>query len=315
MAMFTDRVFLMKHENNITDYLNFHWDVDLSKYITLYSDACMCSVSDLNRLTHPGLDFCPDFSQSSNTADVTVMEFTSYDYDVPLLQVNPALRPTLQRLFPGGNIYHEVATRVFSFSQLVQRTAAQYSPLANECLVGVQMRYRKQEHKAKHVPVTDFATQVASIAKGVAGAAPGNVFVAADVAVYSQLAAELPGRTVWWSKESEASITHDNILGNPGSDLSAFLDLYLLTKCKRLVCTASSTFGSVAAGYADIVPAYAIKAVHDKPFYKPFFWKGLTSEPHLHKAGHRSRSALTKANLALLAAHHTYWAQLQQWHF
>jgi hypothetical protein len=321
IAMFTDRVFLMKHESNITDYLDFHWDLDFSKYTALYSDACACSISDLNRLTRPDLDFCcysSECSESavfSNAADVTLLEYTSYDYDMPLLQVNPALQATLQKLFPGGNIFHEVATRLFSFSQLVQRTAAQYGPLADQCRVGIQMRFRKQEHKAKPVPIKDFTTQVAGIAKSAAGGAPGNVFVAADVAVYDHLAALLPGRTVWWSNESQASITNDNKLGNPGSDLSAFVDIYLLTKCQQLVCSASSTFGSVAAAYADMAPVYAIKAPHDKPFYKPYFWKGLTSEPQMYKAGRRFRNELSEANVALLAAHHTYWVQLQQWHF
>jgi hypothetical protein len=241
------------------------------------------------------------------------MMFASHDYDVPLLEVNPALRSALQRLFPSGNIYHQVATRLFSFSKRVQHAAEQYSPMAGDCLVGLQIRYRKLA--APNVTTPNVTTQFAAIAKSVAGHAPGTIFIAADVHVHGHLAGLLPERTVWWSNETQASLDKINTAGNPGTDLSAFVDLYLLTKCKHLICTSSSSFGSIAAAYSNTIPVNVVLGQHEAPFYKPLFWKALNSEPSLYKAGHCCQDQLTKANLDLLSAYHTNWVQLQQWHF
>jgi hypothetical protein len=308
VAVFTNRVFLMKHERRLTGYLDFHWDVDLSKYAALYNSACGCRV-DLNRLTNPDLGFC---AESTTVADLLV--FSSHDYDVPLLEVNPGLRSTFQKLFPDGNIYHAVATRLFSFSQRVQRTAARYDPLADACLVGVQLRYRKGD--AGRVPIANVTMQFAAVATAVAGSDPGTVFIAADVPQHRRMAELLPGRRVWWSKESQATIGMSRAAGgNPGTDLSAFVDLYLLTRCKHLVCTPSSSFGAVAAAYDNITPVNAIIGPHGAAFYQPIFWKALNAEPQMYKAGRCCQEQLTRENLELPAAHHTYWLQMQQWHW
>lgn len=140
MASLTGRVFLVPLENDIATYLDFHWDVDFSKYAHLYANASNCYV-DINRLTRADLDFC----HRSDSTDVTIMRYTdTYDYDVLLLEVNPTLYTTLQRLFPRGNIFHVASTRLFSFSQTVQQAVAEYGDLSGDCIVGVHIRARKR---------------------------------------------------------------------------------------------------------------------------------------------------------------------------
>jgi hypothetical protein len=309
VAVFTGRVFLVAPGNNIHTYLDFHWDVDYSKYAHLYANASTCGI-DLNRLTRPDLDLC------GGSARFTVLEHTtSPDYDVPLLEVNPALQTPLQQLFPRGNIFHVVATRLFSFSTLVQQAAAQYAHVSHECLVGVHMRTGKKNPGAPNVLLGDLTAQFAGLVRGMAGNDLGNVFVAADTDVFESIAGMLPGRVVWWSNETRGSVLQKNSVGNPGSDLSAFVDLCLLSKCQQLLVTVGSSFGLVAAGYSDTVPVNAVVGLHDKPFFNPYFWKGLTSEPHMYKAGRDHQAQLSVSNLRLLLSNHMHALQLQQLHW
>jgi hypothetical protein len=308
IAALTGRVFLVAPENNITSYLDFRWDVNYSMYAHLYINASTCVV-DVNKLTQPDLDFC------GGSTRATLMEYSSMDYDVPLLEVNPALQTTMQQLFPHGSIFHLVSTQLFGFSHAVQRTAARYTQLSDKCLVGVHMRTGKQPPGTSGIPVQNLTTQFAGIVRSMTGNIPGSVFVAADADIFGNVASMLPGRVVWWSNDTQGSIQQTNTAGNPGSDLSAFVDLYLLTKCRQLLVTAGSSFGLVAAGYSNITPVHAVVGSHKTPFFNPYFWKGLTSEPHFFKAGRGEQKRLSESNIMLLLANHTYALQLQQLHW
>jgi hypothetical protein len=157
------------------------------------------------------------------------MRYTdTYDYDVLLLEVNPTLYTTLQRLFPRGNIFHVASTRLFSFSQTVQQAVAEYGDLSGDCIVGVHIRARKRFPGNRDVRLKDLTWQFASIVKSMAGNKPGNIFVAADADALGLLSEMLPGRTVWWNHETQESLRHRNAAGNPGSHLSAFVDLLLV---------------------------------------------------------------------------------------
>lgn len=308
MAALTGRVFLVAPENNIHAYLDFNWDVDYAKYARMYANASRCNL-DANRLTRPDLDFC------GGSAGITVMQYArSDDYDLPLLEVNPALQATLQRMFPQGNIFHIVATRLFGFSQTVQQAASQYSQLSDECLVGVHIRRRKRFAGVPDIPLTNLTEQFAGIVRSMAGHAPGSVFVAADTDVFGLMSQQLPWRTVWWTNETQASLRTTNSAGNPGSDLSAFVDLLLLSRCQQLLVTAGSSFGLVAAGYSDTIPVNAVIGPHEAPFFNPYFWKGVSSEPQMYKAGRKEQGRLSEANVRLLLTKHIHALQLQQLH-
>ena len=264
-------VFLLQPNNEITDYLDFNYDMDWRKYATIYNDANRYTI-DYNRLIRPDLAWC---NGANGTADV--LQYISRDYEVPLLEVNPALTNLLSRLFPDSNIYHHLATHFFQPSQLVLDSARPYNSLAQQCLVGVQIRTLKPVHGASMQP-PDFAKLFVSITQGVALSHPGTVFVAADVPIFADIRRMLPNRTVWW-EENLTVLDRVNGRFNPGSDLSAFVDLYLLAQCKHIIVTAGSSFGSLASAYSKVVPVYAVVGNHSRPYFNRTFWKGLTSEP------------------------------------
>ena len=117
--------------------------------------------------------------------------------------------------------------------------------------------------------------------RALAVARPGNMFVAADADVFDELSAALPGRLVWWNEASAEELRSGNTTnaGNPGTELSAILDVMLLSKCQNMILTPSSSIGSVAAALAGVAPVFANHGDHDEPFTNPWFWKSVTTEP------------------------------------
>lgn len=292
--MVTDRIFLLQPNSEIFDYLDFNWDVDWRKYAANYNHATRCTV-DYNRLIRPDFAWC---NSANGTADV--LQYVSRDYEVPLLEVNPALTSLLSRLFPEGNIYHHLATHLFQPSQLVLDSARPYNSLAQQCLVGMQIRSLKPVHGASIQP-WDFAKQFVNITQGVALSHPGTVFVAADAPVFTHIRRMLPQRRVWWANLTV--LDRANAGFNPGSDLSAFVDLYLLAQCKHIILTAGSSFGSLASAYSNVVPVYAIVGNHSRPYFNPTFWKGLTPEPMMYKYGVQDRGGMSDSAREALACH------------
>jgi hypothetical protein len=308
MALVSGRMLLLQPSNNVLDYLDFNWDVDWRKYGDLYNSATRCTV-DVSQLIRSDLAFCGDMNGTA-----LVMQYSTLDYDVPLLEVNPALASTLTRLFPKSDIFHQVATRLFGPSQLVLDALGSYNALAQRCLVGMHIRGHKPV-PGVNVQAVDLAKQFADITKGIALTYPGTIFVAADVPVFATVSSMLPNRQVWWTNLTETGISQRQAAGqNPGSDLSAFVDMFLLAKCKHLLLTSGSSFGAMASGYSNVVPVYAIKGDHSNPFSNPSFWKGLTSEPPFHKYAVKERHQLAESAVQAVQAKHARAVEIEQQH-
>jgi hypothetical protein len=198
---------------------------------------------------------------------------------VPMLQINPTLKPWFDKFFPDSEIYTRVARYLYRPKPVLQEAMKPYEELSNNCLVGMHLRTRKAGTAAP-------PEQFAAIARAVAIARPGNIFVAADADVFKQVQDNLPGREVWWNKKSVAELQAGNKThaGNPGTELSAITDLWLLSKCKNVILTPASSMGNLAAAIGGTLPVFANAGPHTDPFINPWFWKALSSEPCFVKA-------------------------------
>jgi hypothetical protein len=281
MAALTGRLFMVQPSPGFTQYLQPVLGHDWLEYANVFAKASSCSV-DVNRLLNSANDWC-----GPGTHNTTIVVLQSWDWDAPFLQVNPGLAATLVRLFPDGSLFHAVASFLFRPAQAALDALAPYS--SRQCLVGVHMRttkgYPAQGRDAPQAPpLHAFAGAVRVLAQHT----PGSIFVAADTDVFGQLAEQLPGRTVWWSNLTQTTIgdrAYSAAGSNPGTDLSAVVDLLLLSRCQHLVVTSGSSFGFVAAGLGNIKPAIVVPYTHDHPFDSPWFWLSPTSEPCLCSAG------------------------------
>lgn len=307
MAMMTGRVLLLQQEHDIrlTDYLQVNVPCEWEQYKAAYSNSSRCSISHSQHVADGGLRFCGVGSSSSALApDVDIIEYPSYDYDVPLLQVNPTLAVHFDRLFPDGEVFYHVSKLLIQPREHVRTAMLPYMERSNDCVVGMHLRHKKKVFK-KEPQYPQFAGVTRSLARR---AKNGNIFVSADKDVFSEVAALLGEFEVWWSNISKSDIeSNTGPGGNPGTELSAIVDMLLLSRCKHIIMTPGSSFGGTAAALGGIQPVYATYGHHSAPFLNPWFWQSITSEPCMYKGGAKEQKALGTAARLLKAKHPLYF--------
>jgi hypothetical protein len=237
-------------------------------------------------------------------------------YHTHTRQVNHALGPTLRRWYPHGDVFHGVASFLLHPSASVKAAIAPYAHMADSCLVGVHMRTSKPyPREGRDAPPAFPLQQFASVVRGIAQQAPGSVFLAADADVFSGVAELLPSRHVWWSTTTQSTVgANEATGGNPGTDLSAVVDLLLLARCKHLLITSGSSFGFVAAGMGNIKPTAIAPYKHDHPYDEPWFWASVTSEPCFYAAGKAGQAKMPAEVVATLKETHPLYLYFHQCH-
>lgn len=302
VALLTGKVWLL--DSTLLEYMDFPFAVKWNDHSSLYEGVPSCDEDHFTRLASPELQFCGALGQNHSA---TVWNFKyRWDYDLPVLQVNPTLKPYFKKFFPSGDVFHQLSTYLFKPKQYVQDAMEPYAELSANCIAGMHMRTKKAGTSAK-------VEQFAGIAHAIAGTGSGTVFLAADAKVFDAMQSQLPDHRVWWSKITEEGLNTTTQAGNPATELSAIVDFLLLSRCKNIILTPSSSIGGIAAGYAGITPVYATHGHHNEPFYNPWFGRALSSEPCLQKGAvlHRIDTALTR----LFKQQHPLWMHHNQCHF
>lgn len=284
VALFTGRVWLL--ESSLLEYMDFPLPVEWSKYNHIYANTTSCDADHFTRLASPTLQFCGAPGQR-NFAPMLVFK-DRWDYDLPMLQINPALQPFFQKFFPKGDVFYRISSYLMTPKPYVRSLLEPYAHLAANCNVGMHLRTKKPGTSAR-------LERFLAIAKAVAVGGEGSFFLASDARVVFEIARRHRATdNVWWSKLTEEGMNATTKAGNPATEISAIVDFLLLSKCKHVVLTAASSFGWVAAGYAGITPVYVIHGPHNDPFFNPWYAKAITSEPCFCKAAivHRVNSTL-----------------------
>lgn len=306
MAVFSKRVFMLEHDASFSDYVELAVDADWRKYSQYYSNVTTCDV-DFNRLVQPDMQLCTE----GQPPNAMIMAYTTDDYDTPILQVNPAVSGKLARLVPGGNVFHHASHFLFQPTPLVGAVLQKYQRQTDGCAVGVQIRSQKA-FSISPIPYID-PLQYAGVVKMLLQNHPGNIFIAADTDMFEVMAALLPGRLVWWTNETQATINQTLAAGrNPGSDLSAWTDMLILGQCRHIVITGGSTFGLMAAGLSNKHPVHVVRGKHEQPFLSPWFWVSTTSEPCMWKASRFLPSRMTVSVQQAIRKHHPLFWYFEQ---
>jgi xyloglucan fucosyltransferase len=225
---------------------------------------------------------------------------------MPLLQINPEFAPFFELFFPSGEIFHPTAQHLFQPAPVVMHAIQTHVAQAGNCSVGLQMRHKKLYDKEQLQE-----EQFAGIASMLLQQHPGTVHLASDSDIFDRMAG-LVGPQLRWSNLTKTSYglgTH-TAAHNPGTELSAFVDIFLLARCKAIVVTPASSFGWVAAGIGGVKPVFATFGKHDSPFVNPWFWQSVTSEPCMFKAS-RSMGFGGAVAARLKAKYPLYLAQTQ----
>jgi xyloglucan fucosyltransferase len=313
MAVLSGRLLMLENDASFAAQVSMQWDSDWKTYSHLYDNQSRCT-TDYNRFSVAAGDWCKQQDEGAGTAAAAkILQYSTNDYELPMLQVNPGYELFLQQLVPSGSMFHAIAQHAFQPTAAVLEALQPYQDLAGNCLLGLQVRSLKpmQGSMGSYVQLEQYV----HVARSIAQQQLGSVFVAADTNLFGDLARMLPERQVWWSNLTQATIESVTTAGgNPGSDVSAMVDLLLLSRCKHIAVTAGSSFGQVAAAWGDVKPVIVTRGPHEQPFYAPWFWASVTSEPCMWKVSHLFDTGIKDDMRQLFVAKHPLSLYHQQCH-
>jgi hypothetical protein len=177
------------------------------------------------------------------------IRFTSWDWNVPILFANPHYKHILQKMFPKNAAFYPLAKKLmvpsYSYRILVDKYM-QKGPYT----VGMHIRLHKTPPNRKPLDHEHFV----SIAKGLMTESKSHrraVFVASDDEQARSDTIKMLGKTNVSVVFQEGEFLNNHTQGgNPGTEDSAVLDLFILAQADDLICTHGSSFGHVAASLA-----------------------------------------------------------------
>ena len=186
---------------------------------------------------------------------------------------NMHYRQILCNSYGKGKLFHETFWRIAKFNPQLNEALASYeSYFANSTVIGIQIR--KQDRLAfPDERIDHFFSCAETIASRYNNA---KFFIVSDTQILKNAAKSFFGENVLMTNFKP----HD--YSEPGIR-SSLVEILLLSKCKEIIATPYSTYGSVAAAIGNIRPhyitrkeGYCIRDVTEEP--KCTYWHALSKD-------------------------------------
>jgi len=206
------------------------------------------------------------------------------DYAAPALLLNPHYKEFFQNYTTNYNLFNFVANQMWKPAPAVQVEIDNVYANISEFKYKIGLHIRKYKWKAfaNNFPYRVFCDLANSLAVTsgyrseevviFAGADnPRESFPILEKCLYPHRMVHSPiaeGKTVG---------------GNPGTDFSAIVDLFLLSKCDDVISTIGSSFSEVAAGFGGITPWHVLGGDYSSTTNPPYY-KQINSEPCMYKS-------------------------------
>lgn len=216
------------------------------------------------RIRHPNFAFLA--SQDLNKAFTRKYIIVSSNvYFAPALMANIHYRDLLCAHFEPKHLFYSLYNRLLRLSPDLENelneTLKEYK---NRNIIGIQIRT-----KDRVAFPDDHISSFLSCASYISARYENPLFfIASDSESLKRQASLHFGDKLFRLKKETHLFSEDGIK-------SAVLDMMILSRCKELVLTPFSTFGSVAAGIGEIVPHFITRK-------EGFCVQDLTSEPKFH---------------------------------
>lgn len=144
-ALLLKRLLLLSE--NVLQYIELPFSASWQQYNSLYKSADTffidCGSPARHRNSSSALGSLAVNHSSSPRA--TVLIYSSTDYDIPLLHINPTISHLLHSYFPDRELFHTVAKHLFKPARIVFDGMQPY--LATTCIVGLEIQCRKQTRR------------------------------------------------------------------------------------------------------------------------------------------------------------------------
>jgi len=233
------------------------------------------------------------------------------DYMTPALAANPHYKEFFDNYTTNHDAFNFIANQMWKPSQAAQVEIDKILPdlLQYEYKIGIHTRRLKWRTIVNNFPYQEFC----DLANGLAATSGLRenqivIFAGADD---PKEALPFIEKCVYPYKFIHSPIsTNRSIAGNPGSDLSAIIDLFLLSRCDEIISTIGSSFSEVAAGIGKITPWHILPGNHSNT-YNPAYYKQLNSEPCMYNARRWRRQEGDNMKLFMKNG---MWRQYEQCH-
>jgi len=201
------------------------------------------------------------------------------DYMTPTLAANIHYEEFFKNYTTNYDAFHFVANQMWKPAEAVQKEMDKTLPelLKYKYKIGIHIRKHKWAQLKNNFPYREFC----DLALGLATTSGLNqseivIFAGTDSPKESLPILEKcvhPYRFMHTTPSEGRSSAK-----NPGSDFSAIVDLFIMSKCNDILSTIGSSYSEVAAGFGKITPWHIQPGDHDSPA-NPAFYKQLNSEP------------------------------------
>lgn len=202
----------------------------------------------------------------SEFQNITILDYTSEDYEMPYLQANTDMLHFLNANFPTGEVFWPLAQYLFTLSEANEEVVAGFSK-AHFRQYNVGLQIRRQRHMGgwgDPVPLETYCS-LALLLKQRSGLDDNSVgfFLATDTPheVLPALKACVGEKNFFFVKS-----------------YNAIQDMKLLSLCDEVIVTFTSTFGTVASAWGGMPPIHTTYGPHNDGT-RPWFWKAVTTEP------------------------------------
>ena len=193
-------------------------------------------------------------------------------FATPIL-ANPHYRQMICNDFGHGKLFHDIFHRIIKIAPEIQKMVDSYEKnFSDSRVIGIQIR--KKDRVGFPVERMDhFFSCAETLASKYNNS---KFFIASDSQDVKDYAKSFFGDKLMMTNLKTRDFTASGIQ-------AAVVDMLLLSKCKELILTPFSTFGSVSASIGGIVPhyitrneGYCIKDVTDEP--KCHYWHALSKD-------------------------------------
>lgn len=270
LALYLDRVLFLDAKMYFAELqhlLDFNWRHEEERLGQFLASKSVDNVTFFSSRKHVGdISWFMNANFKAEFENVTFIEYSSSDYDMPFLQANTALHSFLHANFPTGEVFFPLAQYLFRLSVDNEEVVEAFSK-AHFQQYNIGLQIRRQRHNndwGEQIPLKTFCS-LALLLKQQSGLDSSSVGIF--------LATDTPNEVLPTLKKCLGESSLSFAVSN-----SAIQDMKLLSMCDEVVVTFTSTFGTVASAWGGISPIHTTYGPHDDGT-RPWFWKAITSEP------------------------------------
>ncbi|CAG8812587.1 15760_t:CDS:1, partial [Racocetra persica] len=256
-SIITNRLLFIDGYNHFEDYFEKDFEHNWEKVANLYNNRSFKSLhnveeNEFSLITRGNLS-----SEEVNSYDI--LHVHTWDYVCVPIMSNPYYKEWINEIIPEYKVFTIISQKLFRLKSDVNKQIDTFiNNNFGEYNIGIHLRLKKNIRKTigMIIPIENYCRVVEMLLIGI-GKRNVTVFIAADMNESRDTLINYIHKSLNSNKEFVKIVHVNNNMSiknpsnrNPGTEISALIDMKILSFCDDLVLTFGSTFGYVAAGWS-----------------------------------------------------------------